>query len=204
LNVFRYSNSLHFLHESNSIPFIFSFLLTTLMSGPEPEDHYTILGAHPEAHFSEIKESYRRLVLKCHPDKQQQQGGAASERFVRIQEAWEVLSDARLRATYDAQRHSSFYPPSSPPQDNSHCCHHHSFLSYPLPHPADGQVAELPVDTEVDLDEVPFDENVGVYTYTCRCGHHIHISEDALESNVDTFSCLGCSLVHKILYQKSC
>ena len=59
-------------------------------------DYYQILGVSKNATQAEIKQAYRRLALKYHPDR-----GGDSERFKKINEAYQVLSDPQKRATYD-------------------------------------------------------------------------------------------------------
>ncbi len=62
-------------------------------------DYYQILHVHPDADPEVIKASYRTLMqkLKNHPDL----GGDLAKAKL-INEAFRVLSDARLRAQYDA------------------------------------------------------------------------------------------------------
>ncbi len=62
--------------------------------------HYQILEIKLSATESQIKDSYRRLVMIHHPDKNN--GSKASEsKFKLIQEAYEVLSDSSRRRSYD-------------------------------------------------------------------------------------------------------
>lgn len=65
-------------------------------------DYYFILEVLPSATVSEIKESYRRLALKHHPDKDHDKG--ATRRFQDLVKAWECLSDAGKRGEYDRVR----------------------------------------------------------------------------------------------------
>ncbi|KAJ2841048.1 hypothetical protein J3B02_006076, partial [Coemansia erecta] len=58
---------------------------------------YTVLGVTQDSTATEIKRAYRRLALQYHPDRNP---GAGSE-FVRIQYAYDVLSDERKRRIYD-------------------------------------------------------------------------------------------------------
>ena len=61
-------------------------------------DYYAVLGVPRGAGTREIKRAYWRLAKKHHPDRK---GEVRSEEFVRVQEAYEVLSDRRRRANYD-------------------------------------------------------------------------------------------------------
>lgn len=64
------------------------------------QDYYSVLGVSRNAKESEIKQAYRRLARKNHPDVNPGDKGA-EERFKRIQEAYDVLSDAKKRDMYD-------------------------------------------------------------------------------------------------------
>lgn len=66
------------------------------------ETYYDILGVKPDASFEEIRQAYKELVKKYHPDKFV--GNAkelAEERIKKINEAYEVLSDIGKRREYD-------------------------------------------------------------------------------------------------------
>lgn len=60
------------------------------------QSHYTILGIDKTANEGEIKRAYRRLALTTHPDK-----GGDVEKFKKINEAYQTLSDAKKRESYD-------------------------------------------------------------------------------------------------------
>ena len=64
------------------------------------EDLYQTLGVGRDATKEEIKKAHRKLALKFHPDKNPD-AKDAQERFKRIQEAYDVLSDDDKRAAYD-------------------------------------------------------------------------------------------------------
>jgi curved DNA-binding protein len=66
-------------------------------------DYYEVLGVKRDASEKDIKRAYRQLARKHHPDLQPPAERAkASERFKEINEAYEVLSDAKKRARYDS------------------------------------------------------------------------------------------------------
>lgn len=63
-------------------------------------DYYATLGVGRDASPDEIRKAYRRLARKHHPDLNPGDK-AAEERFKKVQEAYDVLSDAKKRQMYD-------------------------------------------------------------------------------------------------------
>ncbi len=63
-------------------------------------DYYATLGVRRDASSDEIRKAYRRLARKHHPDLNPGDK-AAEERFRKVQEAYDVLSDPKKRQTYD-------------------------------------------------------------------------------------------------------
>ncbi|MEB3282191.1 MAG: DnaJ domain-containing protein [Lyngbya sp.] len=70
-------------------------------------NHYQTLEIKPTATQSEIKQAYRRLAKIFHPDSQQET--ANHERIIRINAAYEVLSDPQRRQSYDQQLNTNSY-----------------------------------------------------------------------------------------------
>lgn len=68
-----------------------------------PEDYYATLGVDRAATPEEIKQAYRRLAHRYHPDK----AGGDEEKFKEINAAYEVLSDAKKRSQYDRFGHAA-------------------------------------------------------------------------------------------------
>jgi curved DNA-binding protein len=64
------------------------------------KDYYKILGVERKASEEEIRKAYRKLAKQYHPD-YNPNNKQAEERFKEINEAYEVLSDAKKRSTYD-------------------------------------------------------------------------------------------------------
>ena len=63
------------------------------------KDYYKTLGVEKEATQDQIKQAYRRLARKYHPDVSQESD--AEERFKEVGEAYEVLKDPEKRAAYN-------------------------------------------------------------------------------------------------------
>jgi len=57
---------------------------------------YDVLGLSKDASQDDIKKAYRKLAREHHPDK-----GGDAEKFKKVQEAYEILSDPQKRANFD-------------------------------------------------------------------------------------------------------
>lgn len=66
------------------------------------KDYYRILGIDKTASINEIKQAYRKLASKHHPDR-----GGDADAFKQVQEAYDVLGDPAKRDQYD--RPHGFY-----------------------------------------------------------------------------------------------
>jgi Ca-activated chloride channel family protein len=73
-------------------------------------DHYAALGVRRGATPREIRRAYLAAARKLHPDKNEAPG--ETELFLQVQQAYEVLSNAKRRAQYDAT-----LPPEQPPDE---------------------------------------------------------------------------------------
>ena len=68
-------------------------------------DYYEVLGIPKNVSEKDLKQAYRKLALKYHPDKNK--GDAESEeKFKEATEAYEVLRDPKKRAAYDKYGHA--------------------------------------------------------------------------------------------------
>ena len=80
----------------------------TATSIPSTESFYDILNTTMDATEEEIKKKYRKLALIFHPDKYRFQNFTSNETladstamFLKIQQAYEILSDPERRKQYD-------------------------------------------------------------------------------------------------------
>ena len=71
------------------------------MATTAQRDYYEILGVPRDADQKAVKDAFRKLALKYHPDRNK--AADAEERFKEIAEAYAVLSDPKKRAEYDSR-----------------------------------------------------------------------------------------------------
>ena len=67
-------------------------------------DYYEVLGVSKTSSPDEIKNQYRKLASKFHPDRNQSKD--AGEHFKEISEAYAILSDSEKKQTYDQHGHA--------------------------------------------------------------------------------------------------
>ncbi|KAJ9153363.1 hypothetical protein P3X46_026811 [Hevea brasiliensis] len=122
------------------------------------ESHYDILSVKEDATYEEIRTSYRVAILNYHPDKLQNTRqmshvlNEVQDRFLKIQKAWEILGNSKLRAVYDSELRASR-------KDRG-----------------DGVAAE-----DVSLEDMEIEDGGEVLElfYQCRCGDYFSV--DSLE-----------------------
>src|ERR1041384_4355566 len=76
-------------------------------------DYYELLGVPRKASAKDIRAAFRKLARKYHPDLNPGDK-AAEEKFKQLQEAYDVLSDAKKRQMYDQY---GFYSENVPTGD---------------------------------------------------------------------------------------
>ena len=76
--------------------------------------HYQFLGVDPTASEDEIKKAYKRLARTYHPDLNPKRPRSAEDRFKRLQQAYDVLSDPVSRERYDQEM--GYFDPQPAPQ----------------------------------------------------------------------------------------
>ena len=72
-------------------------------------DYYEVLGASRTASRAEIKKAYRKVAMKYHPDRNQDDADAEAK-FKEVQEAYSILKDEQKRAAYDQFGHAGVDP----------------------------------------------------------------------------------------------
>nr|XP_026694432.1 dnaJ homolog subfamily C member 16-like [Ciona intestinalis] len=68
-------------------------------------DPYAILNVGKSAKLSEIRKSYKQLVKEWHPDKNSSPN--AQEKFIEVQQAYEILSNEEKRQQFDEHGHTN-------------------------------------------------------------------------------------------------
>jgi molecular chaperone DnaJ len=69
-------------------------------------DYYEVLGVQKNASEAELKKAFKRLAMKHHPDRNQENQDEAEVKFKEGKEAYDILSDAQKRAAYDQFGHA--------------------------------------------------------------------------------------------------
>lgn len=72
-----------------------------LAANVDSDDYYKVLGVSRDASDKDIAKAYRKLALKYHPDKNQDDREAAEAQFKKVSEAYDVLHDPEKRKIYD-------------------------------------------------------------------------------------------------------
>src|SRR5208337_4201617 len=67
---------------------------------PPKHEYYETLGVPKKASADDVRKAYRKLARKYHPDLNPGDK-SAEDRFKNVQEAYDVLSDAKKRQMYD-------------------------------------------------------------------------------------------------------
>jgi molecular chaperone DnaJ len=81
-----------------------------MMATTSKQDYYEVLGVSKKTPLKEIRQAYRKLARKYHPDLNP--GDKSSEeKFKQVQEAYDVLSDTKKRQMYDQY---GFYSDAGP------------------------------------------------------------------------------------------
>jgi diphthamide biosynthesis protein 4 len=154
-----------------------------------PPNHYEVLGlsSAPGKRYAsdDLKLAYRRALLRNHPDKASSGGShePATPRFTvgEITQAFKTLSDPASRLEYDRQRRLDG---------------HHA-----------GDAATATAQEVVDLDDLAYDGDEGVWYRGCRCGQArgYQIREADLEKEAERgeliAGCAGCSLWMRVVFQ---
>lgn len=134
---------------------------------------YEVLGVSRSVGFEELKKGYHQKLLKYSPDKichtaNDEELKKATQLYLRLHDAWEILSDPVKKRQYDAKLAAER-------------------LKY-----------ETPQENGVELAEMDYDSDEDVYYYECRCGGYFQFSIQSHSGNItcDTCSLSMCVTTH--------
>ena len=77
-------------------------------------DYYKELEISKDANEQEIRSAYKKLALKWHPDRNPNNKEQSEEKFKRISESYQVLSDSDKRKKYDVYGNNNKYEFENP------------------------------------------------------------------------------------------
>eukprot|EP01138_Halocafeteria_seosinensis_P012146 gb/GECG01012414.1/.p1 GENE.gb/GECG01012414.1/~~gb/GECG01012414.1/.p1 ORF type:complete len:159 (+),score=33.62 gb/GECG01012414.1/:1-477(+) len=142
-------------------------------------DLYEVLGLSHNATQDDIKQAYKVLARKHHPDKQRAHTSTMQHRedtdtnggihavFQDVLEAYETLKDEERREEYDRRRAMLWS------KDLHYSC-------------------------EINLADMKYMDDVEMYTAPCRCGGEYEVEEEEVEKNCNIVPCSSCSLRARI------
>lgn len=103
-------------------------------------NHYETLQISQTATQAEIKQAYRRLVKLFHPDSNSEIAG--HEQIVRLNAAYEVLSDPHRRLSYDRELHKRLQVPSRDRQQRTAAAKQQHRATWQAGHDADERLKQ--------------------------------------------------------------
>ncbi|EAW68247.1 zinc finger, CSL-type containing 3, isoform CRA_f [Homo sapiens] len=137
------------------------------------KDWYSILGADPSANISDLKQKYQKLILMYHPDKQSTDVPAGTVEEC-VQKFIEIDQAWKILGNEETKRE----------YDLQRC---------------DDLRNVGPVDAQVYLEEMSWNEGDHSFYLSCRCGGKYSVSKDEAEE-VSLISCDTCSLIIELLH----
>ncbi|XP_038061624.1 dnaJ homolog subfamily C member 24-like [Patiria miniata] len=129
---------------------------------------YAILGTAPEASHQELKSCYQKAILQCHPDKLPQTCSEAEQ--AAAMQRFHLVDTAWRTLSDDASRREY----DARQKENMR--------------------KPLPLNEKVHLDDMDWQEDEEMYTYSCRCGGEYVMTDSDIEQNILIISCNTCTL----------
>jgi len=136
---------------------------------------YKLFNLEHFSSYDHVKQKYRELIIKYHPDKNHTDPTSSKEKYHQLTEAWKVLRDKESKQDYDnlLQQHLS-------------------------------EISLLTFNEELELNEMEFDDEEELFYHECRCGGlYMLIKKDlSCEASV-VVDCDTCSLQILVLSNPS-
>ena len=144
------------------------------------ENFYKILHCNENASQEDLKANYQELILQYHPDKSYSQDDT-TDMFVKINKAWKILGDSKLREQFDLRWNERCLANSWPIQENV------GISDFILLQSDTGEQTEG-------------NEDFDMYSYNCRCGGQFLLSSTDIQLKFDIVCCDSCSLAMQVIY----
>lgn len=142
-------------------------------------NHYDRLGLTRQASEEDIKQAYRRMAMRYHPDRNLEDPATAAIAFREIKEAYEVLKTPSRRALYDRTLTHHTVAPAAKTTSTAQAAPAAPASPPPVPPKPPGKTLE----TTVSVD-VPSALNGGTVTFAFKAVHDCPV-------------CTGSGILHK-------
>ncbi|KAK4361748.1 hypothetical protein RND71_016989 [Anisodus tanguticus] len=159
------------------------------MAGEEEKnnDFYGVLGLKKECTETELRNAYKKLALKWHPDRCSASGNSkfvdeAKKKFQAIQEAYSVLSDANKRFLYDV----GVYDSGDDDDENGMGDFMNEMAAMMSQNKSNENQGETFEELQDMFDEM-FQSDIGTFSSSCRTGTPSMCSTSSSTSFNDTF-----------------
>ncbi|KAF5732094.1 hypothetical protein HS088_TW18G00783 [Tripterygium wilfordii] len=178
-------------------------------------DLYAVLGLNKECTPAELRNAYKKLALRCHPDRCSASGNTkfveeAKKKFQEIQQAYSVLSDSNKRFLYDVGSYDS-------DDDENGMGEFLSEMADMMNHTKPRENGEETFEELQELFAEMFQGDIDAFDSTCQstssssasCSSYISYSEGSSSSNKRSssemnFTMSGGSSISDSRYQKFC
>ena len=165
------------------------YILTKIVEHKKMTGHspYAVLNVATDATMELIKKQYIIMAQRYHPDRQdsttsEETMEQVKNQFIKIQEAWELLRDAKRKRQYDREYHLN---------------------KYNIEKQLIGNISDF-----ILLSEMAYDEELDSCSSSCRCGGSYVIQmetiiNDSENGTGETFksyniNCNNCSLIIQV------
>jgi len=158
------------------------------MDVKDEQDHYEVLAVQPDASDDAIRDAYRWLARRFHPDQNAPGDARADAMMKRVNAAYAVLADPDARAAYDHRRVASSAASAARPSTPA------SRSQPPPPSPA----RSTPKSEQARL--LLAISGAGLSAYTYQNDYHVTLAERANPGSAAVGSLLGMMMFASFVY----